>query len=1764
MRTSLTLFAALASIAGLSLHPAGAATVQLVAGAGFADATPATPEGGNSGTTLGEQRTILFNAAAQAWGAALGSSQTIKISAQFSALTCGPSSGVLGSAGATNFLALSDGTNTRWYPIALAEALLGTNENDTSAEISANFNSTIDLNDTNCLGTTRWYYGLVGPAPAGTIALYPTVLHEIGHGLGFAAFLCRTPGGCGATPQGAFFSGIPDVWADFLRDNNVDGAGTNEYWATMTNAERLTSFTHDPLLVWDGPAVTARLAAFGQDAGELNESRMRMYAPASFTPGSSISHFHEDANPNLLMEPIADADVFRQTDLTDCLFMDIGWTNSRCNDTAPTLNAIANPAAINEDAGLQTVNLGGITDGSGNTQSLSIAAVSGNLALIPNPAVNYTSPNTTGSVSYTPLLNQSGTALVLVTVTDSAGSSLPRTFTVTVNPVNDPPTGTNLSAGETYTEDTPLNLTDIVTGDVDHANVNVTLTLSNASAGSLNTATSGAVTSTYNAGTGVWNANGAIANVNVLLVGLTFTPANNFNANFTIATSVSDGVAAPVTGSKTMTGIAVNDPPSATNLSASQSYTEDTTLNLTDIVVTDIDSANVTATLTLSDTAAGSLTTATSGAVTSTFNAGTGVWSASGATANVNTLLAGVSYVPAANYSSNFSIATSVSDGVAAPVTGSKAMTGTPGNDPPNATNLSAAETYTEDTPLNLVDIVVSDPDGGLVTATLTLSSPAVGSFNTATSGAVTSTFNAGTGVWSAGGAIADVNTLLAGLTFTPAGNANGNFTIATSVTDSVAAPVTGSKSVTGTAVNDPPNATNLSAAQTYTEDTPLDLTDIVVSDIDSANVTATLTLSDIAAGSLTTATSGAVTSTYTAGTGVWSASGALANVNTLLAGVSYVPANNYSSNFAIATSVSDGVAAALSGSKAMTGTPGNDPPNATNLSAAETYTEDTPLNLVDIVVSDPDGGLTTATLTLSSPTVGSFNTATAGATTSTFNAGTGVWSAAGTIADVNTLLAGLVFTPATHANGNFTVATSVTDSVAAPVTGTKAFTGTPVNDAPGATNLSAAQTYTEDTTLDLTDIVVTDIDSASVTVTLTLSNAAAGSLTTATSGAVTSTYTAGTGVWSASGALANVNTLLAGVSYVPATNHNSGFSIATSVSDGVAAPLTGSKAMTGTAVNDAPNATNLSAGQSYTEDTPLNLTDIVVSDVDSASVTATLTLSDTGAGSLGTATSGAVTSTFSAVTGVWSASGAIADVNVLLAGVTFTPATHYNASFSIATSVGDGVAPALTGSKALTGTPVNDAPTASNLSAPQVYLEDTPLDLVDIVVADVDHATLSVTLTLSDPAAGSLDTATSGAVTSTYTAGTGVWNASGAIADVNVLLANLTYVPATDYGAAFTIATQVSDGVAAPLPGSKAMTGTASNDPPLATNLSAAESYVEDQPADLIDIVVTDTDSPNVEARLTLSNPLAGALSTATAGASTSTYVALTGVWTAAGTPADVTALLAGVQFQPATDFAAGFSIATRVSDGLNLPLTGSKTVTATSINDAPTLGAIADPAAILEDAGQQLLNLTGIGAGGGEIQGLTVDAISGTPALIADPAVTYLSPAAVGSLAYTPAANASGSATITVSVTDSGGTANGGVDTVLRQFVVAVTPVNDAPTLDAIADPANLPVNAPQQTIPLTGIGAGPLEAGQVLGVTAVSDNPALVPNPSVTYSSPAATGQLSFQPVPGAFGSATITVTLSDDGGTANGGVATVQRSFTVTVAASGPLIFRNGFE
>src|SRR5262249_51777939 len=76
--------------------------------------------------------------------------------------------------------------------------------------------------------------------------------------------------------------------------------------------------------------------------------------------------------------------------------------------------------------------------------------------LVSHPAVNYSTPNATASLSFAPVVNSNGVATISVTVNDgqSANNLVTRTFNVTVAAVNDAPTISHISNRSTA-EDTP-------------------------------------------------------------------------------------------------------------------------------------------------------------------------------------------------------------------------------------------------------------------------------------------------------------------------------------------------------------------------------------------------------------------------------------------------------------------------------------------------------------------------------------------------------------------------------------------------------------------------------------------------------------------------------------------------------------------------------------------------------------------------------------------------------------------------------------------------------------------------------------------------------------------------------------------------------------------------------------------------------------------------------------------------------------------------------------------------------------------------------------------------------------------------------------------------------------------------------------------------------------------------------------------------------------------------------------------------------------
>lgn len=249
-------------------------------GVGLNDPTAATPVGNNPGKSVGEQRRIVYQFAADLWGAVLESDEDIRVRAQFTALSCDATSGVLGSAGARFIQRNFEGAvPDTWYGEALANAIAGEDLSVGEDEINSNFNA--NLGSPGCLETSGWYYGLDGNTPAGRINFLDVVMHEIGHGLNFQGFHNLATG----APQ----SGFTDIYSSFVFDN-----ASNKAWNAMTNAERVAAAKSDAL-VWTGAEVTGQVPdALGPlerlfVSGGL--TAQYDYGTAAFGPAASPANF---------------------------------------------------------------------------------------------------------------------------------------------------------------------------------------------------------------------------------------------------------------------------------------------------------------------------------------------------------------------------------------------------------------------------------------------------------------------------------------------------------------------------------------------------------------------------------------------------------------------------------------------------------------------------------------------------------------------------------------------------------------------------------------------------------------------------------------------------------------------------------------------------------------------------------------------------------------------------------------------------------------------------------------------------------------------------------------------------------------------------------------------------------------------------------------------------------------------------------------------------------------------------------------------------------------------------------------------------------------------------------------------------------------------------------------------------------------------------------------------------------------------------------
>jgi len=481
---------------------------------------------------------------------------------------------------------------------------------------------------------------------------------------------------------------------------------------------------------------------------------------------------------------------------------------------------------------------------------------------------------------------------------------------------------------------------------------------------------------------------------------------------------------------------------------------------------------------------------------------------------------------------------------------------------------------------------------------------------------------------------------------------------------------------------------------------------------------------------------------------------------------------------------------------------------------------------------------------------------------------------------------------------------------------------------------------------------------------------------------------------------------------------------------------------------------------------------------------------------------------------------------------LTYTPNANFNGADSFTfTASDDEMATSAPATISITVTEVNDVPVAGDDSVADV-LEDAPMFSISAATllgndgngGGTDEATQTLSITAVDSAVG----------------GTVALNAG-----------NVEFTPALDFnGAASFVYTVTDNGTTNGLADPQSDTATVSftitpvNDAPsfAATNPATVS---EDAGAQTLSNWASFTAGPaNESSQAVLAYTVSGV-----------TNAGLFSAGPSVGTDGTLT-------YTPAAGISGSSDFTVQVQDdggtangGVDLSSTQTFTITVSDVNDQPSFTA-SSPAAVLEDAGVQTLAAwatfdQGAGDSGQAVLAYNVTGVTNAALFSAGPSV-----GTDGTLSFTPAINANGTSDFTVTVQDNGGTANGGVDTSVAQtFTITVTAVNDAPgfTIGPNQAPAQGSTGVQTVTGWATDISAGPAdEAGQALNFT-----PAEVtdPNDIVSAVSVAANGTLSYT-LNGPAGTATISLTLSDDGGTANGGVDT-SPALTFTITTLEPL-------
>jgi hypothetical protein len=935
---------------------------------------------------------------------------------------------------------------------------------------------------------------------------------------------------------------------------------------------------------------------------------------------------------------------------------------------------------------------------------------------------------------------------------------------------------------------------------------------------------------------------------------------------------------------------------------------------------------------------------------------------------------------------------------------------------PPMLTTSASALAYAESAGPVTVDpsLTLADPDSPtLPGATIQITGNYIPgedllAFNSPNPWGITGTWTAATGTLALSGnsSVANYQAALRSVTYENTSQnpntATRTVTFVTSDGNLTSAPAT--RQIGVTSIDNAPVNT-VPVAQSTNEDSPLVFSStngnpIVVSDVDAGGSAEQVTLS-VTNGKLTLAQTTGLT--FVTGNGAsnptMTFTGTIANINAAMNGLRFDPAANYSGAASLQIVTNDQGNTGSGGPLGANNTVAidviavNDAP-LNGVPGPQSTQQDTPLvfsngngNAVTVSDVDAGAGALSVTLTASNGTLTLGSVVPAGLTVS--GQGTSAVALAGTLADVNTALDGLTFTPMPGYTGTASLQIATDDQgnvgVGGPWTATSSVGITvSANVAPTVTTSGSALSYIEKASATAVDpgLAVSDTDSPLLdhAIVRVAANYVYGEDVLAFTDqlGIAGSWDPGTATLTLTGAAnaAAYQTALRSVTYQNLSNDPStaARTVTFVANDGTADSAVVTRAIAVTAVNDPPVNT-VPGSQSTNEDTGLVFSAargnaIRIGDPDAGSnlvqvmLTASngiLTLAQISGLSFSAGIDGSSAMTFT---------GTIDNINAALNGMLLGAPANYAgpASVQIVTNdqgnSGSGGPLTAADTVAVTVMSVNDAPTGADKTV--ATLEDTPYTFgtADFGFSDPNDSPANNLLAVrisTLPTAGSLTNN-----------GTAI-NAGDFIAAADIAAGKLQFTPATNVNgagyAAFTFQVQDDGGTAngGTDTDSTAHTMnidvTAVNDAPVnvvppaqstAEGMSLVFSWTNGNP-----IVVDDADAGSNPVQVTLS-VTNGTLSLGgTAGLSFSTGTG-TGDMTVAfsGSLAAIDAALDGLSYTP-TALYSGSTALSIVTDDLGNTGGGGSLTTASTVgitvqaNQAPTLSATATNPTFQETTG-------------------------------------------------------------------------------------------------------------------------------------------------------------------------------------------------------------------